>query len=73
VPPLFDLQINPGSGQNSLTVFSPSGSSFHLQSCTNLAVPVWEDVAVFNNAAAITKWTNSSTGWNRQFFRAISQ
>jgi hypothetical protein len=72
VPPLFDLQIQRGSGQNSFTVFSPSGSSFHIQSCTNLAAPVWIDAAAFNNAAAITKWTNSSAGWDRQFYRAIS-
>jgi hypothetical protein len=72
VPPLFDLQIQRGFGQNSFTVFSPSGSSFHIQSCTNLAAPVWIDAAAFNNAAAITKWTNSSAGWDRQFYRAIS-
>jgi hypothetical protein len=72
VPPLFDLQIQRGSGENSFTVFAPSGSSFHIQSCTNLAAPVWIDAAVFNNAAAITMWTNTSAGWDRKFYRAIS-
>lgn len=72
VPPLFDLEIRGGSRPYSLTAFAPPGSSFRIQSCTNLVAPVWIDEATFNNAAAITHWTNNSAGLDHQFYRAIS-
>lgn len=72
VPPLFDVQFLAGSQQNSLTVFATPGMSFRLQSCTNLAAGTWSDLATFNNAAAISYWTNSATTAPHVFYRAIS-
>jgi hypothetical protein len=71
VPPLFDIQIHDPLQQNTFTVFATPGSTFRIQSCTNLAAPVWSTVATFNNASAITYWSNS-TGLNPCFFRAVS-
>jgi len=70
--PLFDLQIHLGTGQSGLTVFATPGSSFRIQTCTNLSAPGWTDAASFNNAAAMTQWTNSSAGFNQRFYRIIS-
>jgi len=69
VAPLFDVQIHPDG--NWITAFAPQGSSFRIQTCTNLAAPVWVDAKLVNNASAITQWTNTS-GLNPLFYRAIS-
>jgi len=70
VPPLFDLQIHPGG--NWITAFVPPGSNFRIQTSTRLAAPAWSDAASFLGAPAITQWTNSSTGLNQLFYRAVS-
>jgi hypothetical protein len=70
ITPLFDVQIH--SGGNRLTAFAPPGSNFRIQTSTNLAAPVWTDAASFNNASAITQWTNSVPGFNQLFYRAVS-
>jgi hypothetical protein len=70
VNPLFDVQIHPGG--NHLTAFVPPGSNFRIQTCTNLAASIWIDAASFNNASAITQWTNTSSGFNQLFYRAVA-
>jgi hypothetical protein len=69
VPPLFDVQIHHGGRW--LTAFAPPGSSFRIQTCTNLALPIWVDAASFNNASALTQWTNNAASINQLFYRAI--
>ena len=71
IAPLFDVQIHRGSGANIFTVFVTPGSNFRIQSCPDLAVHQWLDAAVFNNAAAITQWTNAVSP-GQKFYRAIS-
>ncbi|MGD1089967.1 MAG: hypothetical protein ABR955_14770, partial [Verrucomicrobiota bacterium] len=70
IAPLFDLQIHPGG--NWLTAFTPPGGSFQIQTCTNLAAPVWTDAASFSNASAITQWTNPVPGFSQLFYRAVT-
>jgi hypothetical protein len=70
IAPLFDVQIQPGSGQNIFSVFITPGSSFHIQASTDLMS--WSNVASFSSASAITWWTNSSSGFDQRFFRAVS-
>jgi hypothetical protein len=70
IAPLFDLQIHLGA--NWLTAFATPGSNFRIQSCTNLAISNWVDVASFNNASAIAQWTNTASGNNQIFYRAVS-
>lgn len=72
VSPLFDIEIHNPPQQDVFTVFVTPGSTFRIQSCTNLANPTWSTVATFNNAAGVTQWTNTVTGLNPCFFRAIS-
>ncbi|HSY43358.1 MAG TPA: hypothetical protein VK811_05565, partial [Candidatus Acidoferrum sp.] len=72
VLPLFDIEIHNPPQQDDFTIFVTPGSTFRIQSSTNLANPAWSTVATFNNAAAITQWTNTVTGLNPCFFRAIS-
>jgi hypothetical protein len=72
IAPLFDLQMHRGISQNAFSVFITPGSSFRIQACTNLVFSGWTDVATFNNASAITLWTNTTAGFNQRFFRAIS-
>jgi hypothetical protein len=70
VPPLFDIHIH--DGPPTFTVFATPGSSFRIQSCTNLAAPAWKTVATFNNASAITPWTDTGAAGSRSFYRLIS-
>ena len=49
-----------------------NGSSYRLQACPDLSAPSWTDVATFSNTAAITQWTNNSTGYKQRFYRLIS-
>jgi hypothetical protein len=70
IAPLFDLQIHPGA--NWLTAFATPGSNFRIQSCTKLVISNWVDVASFNNANAIAQWTNTASGNNQIFYRAVS-
>ncbi len=72
VAPLFDLQMHGALPEHSFTVFVTPGSTFRIQSCANLAAPHWSTIATFNNAPAITQWTNTSPEFNPTFFRAIS-
>jgi hypothetical protein len=72
IPALFDVQIHLQSGTNWLTVFAPSGSNFHIQTCTNLAKPVWEDAASYLDASPITQWTNGTIGTGQCYYRAVS-
>jgi hypothetical protein len=70
IAPLFDVQIHRGG--NWLTAFAPPGSNFRIQTCTNLAAPIWTDAVSINNASAITQWTNTGTVFNQLFYRAVS-
>ena len=70
IAPLFAVQIQRGAGQNICSVFITPGSSFHIQASTDLAS--WSNVASFSSASAITWWTNSTSGFNQRFFRAVS-
>lgn len=70
VTPLFAIQMH--SGGNWLTTFAESGSTFRIQTTTNLAAPVWIDAASFNNVPAIMQWTNPSPPANQLFYRAVS-
>ncbi|HEY1789318.1 MAG TPA: hypothetical protein VGJ73_14255 [Verrucomicrobiae bacterium] len=72
VPPLFDIQIHGAPPEHSFTVFITPGNTFRIQSCTSLAASQWSTIATFNNAPAITQWTNTSPESNPTFFRAIS-
>lgn len=70
--PLFDIQIHLQSTTNWLTVFAPPGSSFHIQTTTNLVMPDWIDVASYSNASPITQWTNTAVSMGQHYYRAIS-
>jgi hypothetical protein len=70
VPPLFALEIH--DGPPTFTLFTTPGSSFRIQSCTNLAAPVWKTVATFNNASAITPWADTGAMGNQNYYRLIS-
>lgn len=70
IAPLFDVQIHRDGRW--LTAFAPPGTSFRIQTSTNLAAQAWIDATSFNNAAAITQWTNNVSGLNPLFYRAIS-
>ena len=70
ISPLFDLQIH--FGANWITAFAPLGSNFRIQFCTNLATSNWVDTASFDNASPITQWTNTTSGNNQIFYRAVS-
>ena len=72
VAPLFDLQIHGKFPQNSFTFFATPGSSFRLVSSPALNGNIWSTVATFNNAAAITLWTNSTAAGDPGFLRLIS-
>jgi hypothetical protein len=70
VPPLFDIEIH--DGPPTVTIFATPGSTFRIQSCSNLAAPAWTTVATFNNASAITSWTNTAPVSGECYFRAVS-
>jgi hypothetical protein len=72
VPPLFDLQIHGSSPEHSFTVFITPGSNFQIQSCASLNAPLWSTIGTFNNAPAITQWTNTTPESDPSYFRAIS-
>lgn len=74
VPPLLVLQMNGIFSQNKFTMsfFAVPGSTFRLLSSSNLAGGAWSTVATFNNAAAVTLWTNTVTAGGRSYFRLVS-
>lgn len=72
VPPLFDIQIHGVPPEHSFTAFITPGNSFRIQSSTNPGAAQWSTIATFNNAPAMTQWTNTSPELNSCFFRAIS-
>ena len=72
VSPLFDLQIHGKPPQNIFTFFATPGSTFRLESSSSLTGNGWSTVATFNNAAAITLWTNSTAGDSSEYFRLVS-
>jgi hypothetical protein len=72
VLPLFDLQMHATPNQNVFTLFAPPGSNFRIVSSSNLVGGPWSTVATFNNAAAITLWTNTVAGGNPTFLRLVS-
>ncbi len=72
VAPLFDLQIHGKYPQNSFTFFATPGSAFRLVSSSSLIGGIWSTVAMFNNVAAITLWTNSTAVGNQCYFRLLS-
>jgi hypothetical protein len=72
VPPLFDLQIKRVPPKEIITAFATPGSSFRIISGTNLIGPSWSTAATFNNASAITLWTNSAPTGAVNFYRLIS-
>lgn len=69
--PLFALQLQRVVSGNKLTVFAPIGTNFRIQASSNLTLSAWSDIATFNNANAVSLWTNSVAG-SQQFFRCIS-
>ena len=73
VSPLFEFQMGGIFPTNIFNVFITPGSTFRIQSCTNLAAhpPVWSTAATFNNAAGITHWTNNANV-KQSFFRVVS-
>lgn len=71
VAPLFDLNLQRVASGNKLTAFAPVGTSFRIQACSNLVSAAWSNIATFNNAAAVSIWTNPVSG-NQQFFRCVS-
>jgi hypothetical protein len=72
VPPLFDIQIHGAPPEHLFTIFITPGNAFRIQSCTNLYTHQWSTIATFNDAPAITQWTNTSLELNPSFFRAVS-
>ena len=72
VPPLFDIQIHGLPPEHSFTVSITPGNAFRIQTCTNLFAPQWSTIATFNNAAAISQWTNTTPESSPSFFRAVS-
>ncbi len=71
IAPLFDVHFRRLPAKNGFTLFATPGSNYRLQTSTNLSTG-WSDVTSFNNASAITQWTNNSSGYDRQFFRLIT-
>lgn len=71
VAPLFDLQIKSVPPHDVITAFATPGSAFRILSTSNLVTGPWTTAASFNNAAAITCWTNSSPT-KFSFYRLIS-
>ena len=72
ISPLLDLQIQRISGASMFTVFAAAGNSYRIQSCTNLSLAHWSDVATNLNSAAISQWTNAATGAGAVFYRVVS-
>ena len=72
VAPLFNLQIKRGLPNDIITAFATPGSNFRILSGTSLNSPSWTTAATFNNAAAITYWTNSGPAGTLNFYRLIS-
>jgi hypothetical protein len=72
VPPLFALQIHGASPEHSFTVFITPGSNFRIQSSASLNAPLWSTIGTFDNAPAITQWTNTTPESNPSYFRAVS-
>jgi hypothetical protein len=69
---LFDLRMHVPPNQNVFTLFAPPGSNFRIVSSPNLLGGPWSTVATFNNAAAITLWTNNVAGSSPTFLRLVS-
>lgn len=69
IPQLFNLQMHSNPVPNTFSLFAAPGSNFRLVSSTNLTS--WSTAATFNNAAAITLWTNT-VGGNLRYFRLVS-
>jgi hypothetical protein len=69
---VLDLRMHAAPNQNVFTLFATPGSNFRLVSSSNLVGGPWSTVATFNNAAAITLWTNNVAGGSPTFFRLVS-
>jgi hypothetical protein len=72
VPALFTDEILNVSPQIVITTYITPGSTFRIQDITNLLNPAWSTAATFNNAAGITRWTNSTAGTSQSYYRIIS-
>ena len=72
IAPLFNLQIGRQAAQNSFQMFATPGTSYRLQGCTSLSLSNWADLATFNNAPGIMRWTNGETSYNQRYFRLVS-
>jgi hypothetical protein len=72
VPALFTDEILNVAPQIVITTFITPGSTFRIQDITNLLNPAWSTAATFNNAAGITRWTNSTAGTSQSYYRIIS-
>ncbi len=72
VAPLFDLQIKCVPPKEIITAFATPGSSFRILSGTNLMGPSWPTAATFNNASAISYWTNSAATGAQIYYRLVS-
>jgi len=72
IAPLFALNLSSQRGTNVFELFITPGSTFRLQTASSLAPASWSDLNTFNNAAGVTWWTNTTSGFNQRFFRGIS-
>jgi len=72
VPQIFTLQIKNVPPNDVVTAFVTPGSTFRILSSTNLIAPAWPAAATFNNALAITFWTNNASTNRYNFYRLIS-
>ncbi|HUE35966.1 MAG TPA: hypothetical protein VMO20_01145, partial [Candidatus Acidoferrum sp.] len=72
IPPLFNLQMRGLPPQAVFSLFAAPGSTFRIQSCSNLNAPTWSTIATFNSASAITLWTNTSPASGLCYYRLIS-
>jgi hypothetical protein len=71
VPQIFDLQIKSVPPNDVISAFVAPGSTFRILSSTNLTSSTWTTAVTFNNASAITYWTNSAPA-TFSFYRLIS-
>jgi hypothetical protein len=72
VPQIFDLQVKSVPPNDVVTAFVTPGSTVRILSSSNLVnSSAWTTAATFNNAAAITLWTNN-TPVRYNFYRLVS-
>ena len=68
----LSLQLQPSLNGIAVTVFSPPGSGFRIQGCSDFRTTGWSDLASFSNVLAVTQWTDTAK-LPQRFYRVIPQ